>query len=66
METAAKMNEQFATGRFACGCEIVDADLSADERGHDRGVTRTAGRSIGGEVGCAARCWQFMAIRHEN
>jgi hypothetical protein len=28
----AKMNEQFATGRLACGCESVDADLRADER----------------------------------
>ena len=34
METAAKMNEQFATGRFACGCEIVDADLLAYKRDH--------------------------------
>src|SRR5262249_34077882 len=32
VETAAKMNEQFATGRFACGCEIVDADLRTDKR----------------------------------
>ena len=44
METAAKMNEQLATGRFACGCEIVDADLSADERGHV--AVARGGRSI--------------------
>lgn len=32
VETAAKVTEHFATGRFACRCEIVDADLRADKR----------------------------------
>ena len=30
VETAAKMTEHFAAGRFTRRCEIVDADLRAD------------------------------------
>ena len=43
VETAAKMTEHFATGRFARGCEIVDADLRADKRDH---IAAARGRRV--------------------
>src|SRR5262249_49587299 len=43
VETAAKVTEHFATGRFACHREIVDADLRADKRDH---LAAARGRSV--------------------
>ena len=51
------MTEQFATCRFACRCEILDADLRTDKRDHlavargggsETSVTSMARRSIDG------------------